>query len=215
MKSIAQIKPMEAFITYGYVKGYVDTFYTVASHGGAVRAERAAGCLLEPKVDDLVLICSDEKGKSFILSVLKREKGEGKSSLCLSGDTELNVKGGGLTVRADTVDLRGGDQLFASAPMVEIKAVKGTALLGDVSFLAGTFRGNIGRVKTTIGNLETLAERIVQKVKRSYRDVEDFEETRIGRARYLVKGMFSLRAKNTVIKTEETVRIDGEKIYLG
>lgn len=215
MKSIAHVKPMEALITYGYVKGYVDAFYTVASQGGTVRAERAASCLLEPKVDDLVLVCRDGEGKGFILSVLKREKGEGKLSLCLLGDTELTVKGGDLTVSADRVNLRGRHHLFTSAPAVEINAVRGIARMGDVSFLAGMLRGNIGRVKTTIGSLETAAERIVQRVKRCYRDVEDFEETRIGRARYLVKGMFSLRAKNSVIESDEAVRIDGEKIYLG
>ncbi|MBN2688564.1 MAG: DUF3540 domain-containing protein [Deltaproteobacteria bacterium] len=215
MENMAHVKPMEALITCGYVKGYVDAFYTVTCRGGTVRAERAAGCLLEPEVDDLVLICRDEEGRGFILSVLKRRKGEGKSSLCLSGDTVLDIKGGALTVSAERVDLRGRRQLSASAPAIEIKAVKGTALLGELSFLAGTLRGSIGKVMTKIGSMETTAERLIQKVKRCYRDVEDFEETRIGRVRYLVKGMFSLRAKNTVIESEEAVRIDGDKIYLG
>jgi hypothetical protein len=215
MESMAHVKPMEALITCGYVKGYVDAFYTVSSRGGTVRAERAAGCLLEPAVDDLVLICRDEEGRGFILSVLKRREGEGKSSLCLPGDTVLDIKEGTLTVSAERVELWGRRQLSASAPAVEIKAVKGTALLGELSFLAGTLRGSIGKIMTKIGSMETAVERLIQKVKRCYRDVEDFEETRIGRVRYLVKGMFSLQAKNTVIESEEAVRIDGDKIYLG
>ena len=45
--------------------------------------------------------------------------------------------------------------------------------------------------------------------------VEDFEESKIGRLRLMVKGMFSVQSKDATIKAEKAVKVDGEKIYIG
>ena len=52
------------------------TIYFVADSFSLMRAERAAGCLLQPEQDDLVLISEDGFGHISILTVLERKAGQ-------------------------------------------------------------------------------------------------------------------------------------------
>jgi hypothetical protein len=71
------------------------------------------------------------------------------------------------------------------------------------------------KVKTVAKSIEASADRWIQRLIRSYRFVEEFEESKINRLRYLVKGMCSIKSKKTSIISEESVKIDGSKIMLG
>ena len=70
-------------------------------------------------------------------------------------------------------------------------------------------------IKLAARNIDTVAERLIQKVKRSYRTVDEFEESKIGRLRLLVSNRFFLKSKNTTVLADETVKMDGKKILLG
>ena len=71
------------------------------------------------------------------------------------------------------------------------------------------------KIKTVANSIEATADRWIQKLIRSYRTVEEFEESKIGRLRYLVRELCSIKSKKTAITSEETTKINGSKIMLG
>ncbi|VVE52035.1 hypothetical protein PHO31112_04757 [Pandoraea horticolens] len=85
--------------------------FGVVCEAGHLSVKVAAGCLLQPRVDDTVLISlaghsmrGSEAG--YILSVL--EKGDtGAREVRLDGDTTLLAEGGQLNVRCDMLDMSG------------------------------------------------------------------------------------------------------------
>jgi len=216
MENLALItKPEEVYLRYGVVKGKTDEQYRVVSETEVVRAGWAEGCLMEPDLGDLVLLSLDNQGEAFILNVLKRANCKKPASLRIKGNTALNVQNGRLAVFADDIHIAGKQDLSISATKMTFEAVAGHAKMGTFSFLGGFLYGRIAKVKTVVNRLDTFAERATQRLKRSYRFVEEFEESKIGRLRLLVKNVFSVRSKNSTIKAEKTVKVDGEKIYLG
>ncbi len=62
---------------------------------------------------------------------------------------------------------------------------------------------------------ELSATRIVEKARDAYRDVSDLAQSRLGRVRTVVAGVYSQRARRTVIKSEDDTSIDGRKVLLG
>ncbi len=71
------------------------------------------------------------------------------------------------------------------------------------------------KMKNTVTFLETEAERVLDRFRRHYRRVADFEDSRIGRLHCWVKDAFSLRSKSTSIQSKGRVQIDGDRIELG
>jgi len=63
--------------------------------------------------------------------------------------------------------------------------------------------------------IETVCERFVARLERSYRLIRDFEETRSGRMRTIVTGLFHLAAGNANVQAEKRLKMNAEKIHLG
>ena len=75
--------------------------------------------------------------------------------------------------------------------------------------------GQIGKARIVINALDSIIERMNQKVERSYRQVKGLELLVAGRIRYLVKDSMFLKSKRTSMLADEKVKIDGESIHLG
>ena len=58
-------------------------------------------------------------------------------------------------------------------------------------------------------------ERVTQRVKRSFRFVEDADTVKAGRIDYAADTALTMRAKNTIIAAEELAKVDAEQIQLG
>jgi hypothetical protein len=61
----------------------------------------------------------------------------------------------------------------------------------------------------------SMIDSISQKVKRSYRVVEDIDHVRSSQIDYRASKNMSLRGQNALINAEELVKIDGDQIHLG
>ena len=65
------------------------------------------------------------------------------------------------------------------------------------------------------GLVDTVMERISQKVKRSYRLVEECDYLRSGEVDYRADKNMSLHGDNTMVTAKELVKVDGGQIHLG
>jgi hypothetical protein len=110
------------------------------------------------------------------------------------------------------LDAKGATVAGAS---VEVRSRRARLTAGVVETIAREMRTNASLIETTATALETTAERIVTKAQSVAEDVSELLETRAGRVRSIVRGVFSLRSKTTTMKSKDDTAIDGRHVLLG
>lgn len=86
---------------------------------------------------------------------------------------------------------------------------------GQATVLARKIATSAEAIATKCVTMEVEARKLVERTKDAFRDVADLAQTRVGRARTIVRDMFSLDARRTVMTSKEDTSIDGEKILIG
>jgi hypothetical protein len=127
----------------------------------------------------------------------------------------VTASGASAQIEGETITVR--DR--AGAVVVVFDAETGRAELrapGDFTLAAEgrlTLRG--AEVKVEGGRLEIVAERVIERAGSVYREIEDVVQTRAGRVRTLVKGIYQLFGKRVAVRSEEDASIDGQRVLLG
>ncbi len=108
-----------------------------------------------------------------------------------------------------------GDKAKLQTTELGVNAKKGRVAVGEAEVLARQIVTSAERIATKVTRYELEAERLVEKAKDAFRDVTGLAQTRIGRAKTVVREVFSLRSKRSVLKSEQETKIDGSKVLLG
>ncbi|GAB6060163.1 DUF3540 domain-containing protein [Desulfonatronum parangueonense] len=198
-----EVRPLA--LSHGRISGRVEERFRVETDTGySLWARRADGCLLEPAMDDLVLVAAGGGTEAFILSVLiKRGK---QSTMVLPGEA---------TIQADGISLTARESLSMQAPSVELAGVNGRVGFLDLRLQAGSCRAEIQKASVVVRFLDSVMERVTQRVKNCFRTVEDTESLDAGRIRTRVSQRCSLKAKHVSLQAEEEVVMDGKRIHIG
>jgi hypothetical protein len=188
--------------------------FDVRTAQGTFTARRAASCLLLPEIGDVVVLGLVTAGSCYLLSVL--ESAAARAELSFDGDVELSAHGGSVSVSAsDAVRVTSpGDVTFA-ANRIELFASEANVVLESLKFLGKTVRVELERLKSVAGAIETVAERVVQIAKRSYRTVEGRDELRAGQIDYAADESLTVRARHASVTAEQLLKIDAEQIHIG
>jgi len=204
----------ETSLEYGTVKLAEGGAFTVAAESGAVTARRSFSCLVEPLPGDAVLVCRAASG-CYILSILERH-GDQHACLAFEGDADLRVKQGRLRFAAqEGIDLvTAGDTALVS-PELSVNTLQAEVSIQSLSFFGTFLQAQIEKIKLIGQACDSIFERVSQRVKRSYRWVDELDQLTAGQLSYLVKKLMSLRGKYSILTAEEDVRIDGDKILMG
>jgi hypothetical protein len=205
----------DVFQEYGWVAQEDSQGFHVDTAQGRVTAGRAVGCLIRPGPGDRVLLSCDESGEYFILNILERS-GSSETELVLEGDTRLTLAHGRLTLALQNgLDVMTPDKVRMTARDLEVQAMNGDVAIDRLGFFGRLLNAHVDKAEVAAGTLDRICERMVTRVKRSYRIVAEMEHTRAGRLICEVKNMLALRGKYAVITAKEDVKIDGEQIHLG
>ncbi|MFH1984877.1 MAG: DUF3540 domain-containing protein [Pseudomonadota bacterium] len=181
-----------------------ERYHAVTEAGKVLQAVKADGCLLAPEPGDVVLLTEGGREAAYILSVLvKKSTG---SRLILKGTAEIE---------ADSILLKGRQRATMEAPEVILTGVRGEARFHAFHFLTGHCRAEIKKMSAAVLHLDAVMDRVTQRIRSSFKWIEDLEQTRAGRIRAIVKERFSVKAKHTAVTADEDVTIDGKKINLG
>jgi hypothetical protein len=181
---------------------------------GASLARRAASCVLEPQLDDLVLVAFVDGGRCYILNVL--EAAGPTSHLSFDGDVELRVRSGALSIGArDAVRIVTPGDLSLVCSRIELEALDLNVAVESLHYLGRTLRCQLDTLKGVVGSLETVAERYLQIAKRSYRTVAGRDELRAKEIDYAAEEIATIRARNTIVTAEQMLKVDAEQIHLG
>lgn len=172
--------------------------FILVQDGQELAARRAFSCLVEPEPGDLVLLGRTGAG-GYILAVLER-RGAAPMRLALpdgatlgTGEGRLNLAAGTLVMEAETTQVA-------------------TRTLG---LSADRTEAQLGRATLVAEALETLAQRIIGRFRRSYRFVEESEHLRARDIDQRASGHLSLKGDVATVQAGLVVKVDGAQVHLG
>jgi len=183
---------------------------------GSIGARRAVSCLVEPEVGDRVL-CAVEPDRAFILAVLERDAAKPTiTRLVADGDLELRAPNGRVRVGAgEGIDLVAAKEVTVATGKLQVRAVDAGVLLDRLTFVGGAVRAQIAKARLFAGSLDATLDRLTQRVKRSYRVVEELDQVRAENIDYRAEKHLAIRGENTIMTARELVKVDGEQVHIG
>lgn len=195
----------------------VDDDRTVVVRGASAefRCRRAVSCVVDPRPDDLVLFAGIASGECYVLAVLERT-GDQSAVWSAPGSVTLAAPEGQVTVAA-----REGVHVVTPATVrVTTDSVSLTAREGDVAVQALTYVGaalaaNLDDLKLAAQRIDTVADRLSQKLKRAYRSVAEIDQLRAEQGDWSFRKTLGLHAANVVATAKDLVKVDGDQIHLG
>ncbi|MGD9947349.1 MAG: DUF3540 domain-containing protein [Desulfobulbus sp.] len=188
-------------------------FLLVTTGAQALRGKKAVGCLLEPEENDTVLIVRNLAAGVYILTVLERCCDGGR--VMLPSDTTLCVTDGALRLAGDTVELVGKTAASIDAPEIKLQGIRGEVSFAALSLSACVAAVKAGKLSLVVSTMETVAERITQRVKDCFRWVARTDSTKAGQVNISTEHRFDLKAGDASLVAKHGVKIDGDQIHLG
>jgi hypothetical protein len=194
-------------LEYGVVRGEYGGRFAVATEEGVAEADAAVSCLVRPEPGDMVLLSMDDGGCAYILSILERGR-KVVTTLAFESGLEVQVRNGGMSVATEEV-------ISFAAGDFELSAQRARVNTDCLSFLGNVIESRIARIKVIAESVDSVVKRLVQRLRSSYRYVEEHDEIQSASTRMLVDGTLTMQTKNTMHTAEGHIKIDAEQIHLG
>ncbi len=176
-------------------------------------AERAASCLLDPEPGDRVL-CARADGDCYVLAVLRRNGEEGQR-WSVDGDLRLDASGKVTIAGRQGVEVTTPAETRISSGRLQLNAVVAEVLLEQLDYVGSQARVHAQKLKLFASELDSLLGRAVERVKRSYRFVEELDHTRARQIDMTAQVSARIHADSTTITASELIKLDGKQVHIG
>ncbi len=188
---------------------------TVSTPDGEYVARRAVSCLVAPRAgDEVILAFGGDRGR-WVLAVLEREAVT-PTRVSVEGDLEVSLPSGRFVVAADEgVELVSGRRVTVTAGELRVDAGEATLSSQALALLGRVAQVEVERIRTVAESIDRVAGRAWERVRRSYRFVEETDHLRAERIDYEATGAVNLHGENAVVTAEALVKVDGAQIHLG
>ncbi len=204
----------------GDVVGLMNQRYIVRCATSDVIADRALSCLITPVVGDRVLVAhapdgDGEDGAAYVLAVLERT---GAEPVCVEtrGDTQWAVRDGGFAIAAEgPIDLVTKSALSLVAGKAKLLAGEGLATFGTLAVAARSVLAEADTVKVAAGWIDSVVTRMSERIRRSYRVVEETEQVRAGQVDMVAEKNLTMRATNAVITAKTLAKVNAGQVHIG
>jgi hypothetical protein len=175
---------------------------------GAIAATRAKSCLVAPDAGDRVL-CALDGGRVFVLAVLE---GAAASTRVVT-DGDLAIESGGelaLTAGSGATGL-----LRFAARELRVRAKVAAIAADELGFVGRTVEAQLEKLAVVAAQIESRADRLLQRAKQAFRFVEGLEQVRAGVVDIRAESLAALRGQNTVVAARALAKLDGEQVKIG
>jgi hypothetical protein len=202
-------------IEYGTINEVSGTQYVVQSDEEFFTASRAFSCIINPQVGDKVMFSIDQHDQSCILSIIDRPT-DSAASLSFQGDVSINSQQGSISIAGDQgVQLASPKEVTMVAHDLHVAASKGTMQIDDLTTLGDQLTSHISKIRIFAKTIDSVADRLSQRLKNSFRMIEGVDQTRAGDVLTSIKNLFSLRSRQSAILAKKDIKIDAERIHMG
>ncbi len=98
---------------------------------------------------------------------------------------------------------------------LNVAATKATLNIADLAAVGDRLTSNISKIRIFANTIDSVAERLSQRLKNSFRMIEGVDQTRAGDVLTSVKNLFSMRSRQSAILAKKDMKIDAERIHMG
>ncbi len=183
-------------------------------NGKELPAKVSFSCLVQPEINDIVLITGNDHDGFYILSILERP-GSDNMSLAFPGNTILNSNNGSLQLHArETVALT-ANKLTCIAESSIHKSNKAYVDFSELNATGENANVSFKTVKILSKMISTIAQHTINKFKTYLRHTEEADQISAGQMTRDAKEMYSMNSKYTVMVSKKDTKIDGERIHMG
>jgi hypothetical protein len=189
--------------------------WTVQAGTGVYVARRALSCLLAPELGDEVLLALAEDGRAWILAVLERRAGA-PLQLETEGDLAIRVKNGRFSISAqEGLDLATAKKASLISGELRVTSPEAVLQLDRASYIGRVLHGQVDRIKLFAQTFDSAVDRVWQRVKRSFRFVEEVDHVQAEEILYRAKNSALIQGQNALIGAEQLAKVDAGQIHLG
>lgn len=189
---------------------------TVELGSGVVAARRAFSCLVEPVEGDRVLVAVETSGKAYVLAVLERMSEGAKTTLRVKGDLEIQAPLGTCSIAAqEGVRVTSPGEVSLTSGELRVNALRGKVVMEKLAFVGQWVQGEFGKLKVLAESVDSVVTRVSERVTRSYRTVEELDQVKAHQMDYMAEEQIRMHAKNTIVTSDNLVKVDGDQIHFG
>jgi hypothetical protein len=167
-------------------------------NGSSVIAQQAFGCPFTPIVDDFVMFVRSANRGIFIVNILQRKHAqcaviENEHGIALHSNKKIDIAANNINMTSKITQVT-NQQYSQTSQTLDIKS-------DSTQFYSRT--------------VESITERLVQKVKDSFKVIERLEQVTANDIIQNIKNAFIQRSRQVDISAKSDVKINGERIHMG
>jgi hypothetical protein len=190
----------------GIVVDHAEGVFEVDSADRVLDARRAASCLLEPVIGDVVACLKVAADEVWIIAVLRREEGVENTLRC-DGATRIATGQATLTIESRAMQLHSEDFVLKAAR---------AQIASDTVHVVGCEVRVIGATMKLIGSLlSTVFERATHFSKHHLRTTEGIDRVQATHIEQDAGQLLRLSGEHTLINGEKLVKTRGGQIHFG
>ena len=183
--------------------------------GTILPAQRSFSCLVEPEPGDLVLLAPDDSGGWWVLSILRRESAD-PVAIRFDRDCTVQTRRGDLRlVAADKVTLAAPEQVSVHTRAHTVQAREVRLFCTDLVQAGKRFVQRFEVVKQVGKTFDIVFDRFAQRLRNSYRVVEEVDSTTSREVDLRAEENVTVRSRNTFMVSEQLYKADAGQIHLG
>ena len=139
----------------------------------------------------------------------------GETRIVASGDLVMQA-GGRVVIAAGTdVDISARGTTNIASPVLSATVDRASLHGREASVNVDRLVIAAQEISTLAGRFELRARRVIEQLGDVYRDVEGVDQTRAGRVRTLVAGVYRVFAQRSEVVSRDDSIIDGKRVLLG
>ncbi len=173
-------------------------FILKPENGSTVIAQQAFGCPFTPITDDFVMFVRCENRGIFVINILQRKHTqpaliESENGITLQSKKQIDILANDINMTSNKTQVV--NHLYShTSQKLDIKS-------DTTAFYSRT--------------VESITERLVQKVKDSFKVIERLEQVNANDIIQNIKNAFIQRSRQVDITAKSDVKINGERIHMG
>jgi hypothetical protein len=180
-----------------------------------IKAQRAAGCLLTPEKDDLVLVAYLADNTTYILCVLERN-GDSPANIGVEGDLRLHLPDGQLDISAKNgISLRTMAEFRTIAKELNFSAEQSRMIIGKLLVYGNSVKAKWDKAKVNADKMDSVVGRAVQIFTSRFTRIEALERLKAKVVHHEAEDLYAVRSKFTTVTAKKDVKIDGKQILVG
>ena len=182
-----------------------DSHIYVEHNGRSLSTQKAFSCLVEPMINDIVLLSQDQHKQFYVIAILQREESLLMNIQLATNTTLASTEN--LTLHSEQINLLSKKSLQKTAE-------------ATFEFQQGLIKGeklhsHIQHIHSFSDIISTMAKQAIQKFNSYVRKSDISDQVQAAQMSRKVDGLYTMNSKHTILISQKDTKIDGEHIHMG